>query len=127
MPGLTFDSGALITYEGERSKIGARVKAVIAAALANDVDITVPLVALAEWWRGTHDQQKIIGAFIVEPMTDEIAKAAGVAMAKVRGATTIDAIVMASAALRGDAVYTTDIDDLSALAVHFPGVKVFRV
>jgi len=38
----------------------------------------------------------------------------------VRGATTIDAIVMASAAARGDIVYTSDVSALEALRRSVP-------
>ena len=37
---------------------------------------------------------------------------------------TIDAIVMASAARRGDIVYTMDMADLSRLQAFFPSVRV---
>ncbi len=60
-------------------------------------------------------------------MTASLAKLAGEAMAEVRGATTVDAIVMASAAQRGDAVYTSDVDDLERLRAFFPSVRVFHV
>ena len=39
-----------------------------------------------------------------------------------RSATTIDAIVMASAARRGDIVYTSDFEDLERLRAHFRAV-----
>jgi len=45
----------------------------------------------------------------------------------VRGATTIDAIVMASAASRGDVVLTSDVGDLERLRAVFPGVRVLGV
>jgi hypothetical protein len=38
--------------------------------------------------------------------------AAGIALGLVSKSTTIDALVMASAALRGDTVYTSDVGDL---------------
>jgi len=44
-------------------------------------------------------------------------------MAAIRGATFIDAVVMASAAARGDVVYTSDADDLTRLHAHFRGVR----
>ena len=37
------------------------------------------------------------------------------------------AIVMASAAQRGDAGFTSDVADLERLRRHFPEVRVFRV
>jgi len=39
----------------------------------------------------------------------------------------IDAIVMASAASRGDVVYTSDFDDLERLRSFFPSVRVLVV
>jgi hypothetical protein len=45
----------------------------------------------------------------------------------VRGATLVDAIVMASAARAGAIVYTSDFDDLSRLQAYFPTVRVFSV
>jgi hypothetical protein len=48
-------------------------------------------------------------------------------MAATPRATLIDAIVMASAATRGDIVYTSDVDDLERLRVFFPTVKVLSV
>ena len=42
-------------------------------------------------------------------------------------ATTIDAIVMASAARRGDVVYTADVGDLTRLQAFFPAVRVLGV
>jgi hypothetical protein len=40
---------------------------------------------------------------------------------------TIDALVMASAARRGDVVYTADMDDLRRFQPFFPGVRVLAV
>ena len=39
----------------------------------------------------------------------------------------VDAVVMASAALRGDVVYTTEVSDLEALRAHLPSVRVLGV
>jgi predicted nuclease of predicted toxin-antitoxin system len=51
----------------------------------------------------------------------------GEALAAVPDATPIDAVVMASAARRGDIVYTSDFDDLNRLRGCFPSVRVLRV
>jgi len=53
-----------------------------------------------------------------------VAIVAGEAMAHVRGATSVDAIVMASAAQRGDAVYTSEPLDFERLRRYFPAVRV---
>ena len=44
-----------------------------------------------------------------------------------RGATALDAIVMASAARRGDVVLTSDVYDLERLRAFFPSVRILGV
>lgn len=56
-----------------------------------------------------------------------LAKSAGEALAVHRQATLADSIVMASASLRGDVVYTGDTEDLTALQRYFPNVRVLPV
>lgn len=107
----------------ERRKL--RAARIFAVAVDAGARITVPVAVLGEWWRGRTDaRDEILAAVDVEPMTESIAKLAGEALAGVRGATLVDAIVMASAALRGDIVYTSDIDDLTRLQRFFPAVRV---
>ena len=60
----------------------------------------------------------------MEPLSEAVARLAGEALAVVKRATTIDAFVMADAALRGDVVYSGDLADLERLRVFFPGVRV---
>jgi predicted nucleic acid-binding protein len=122
--GLTFDTGALIALERNRQ----RIVEVRQAALRAGLRITVPAAVITEWWRACTDlREDIVASVRVEPLTDATAKLAGEALAHVKGATAIDAIVMASAALRGDLVYTSDVDDLEKLRAHFPGVRVLAV
>ncbi len=63
----------------------------------------------------------------VEHTTADVAQLAGQALAAVPGATAIDAIVMASAACRGDLVYTADFADLQRLRAYFPAVRLLAV
>jgi hypothetical protein len=66
----------------------------------------------------------------VESLEKHLAMMAGVALGLVRGATAIDAIVMASAATRGDTLYTSDLADLETLRAcvrRFAGVQLVRV
>jgi hypothetical protein len=57
-----------------------------------------------------------------------LCRAAGEALGSVRGSSLADAIVMASAALRGGGVvYTGVVDDLRRLQRHFPTVLVLPV
>jgi predicted nucleic acid-binding protein len=83
---------------------------------------------LVEWWRGRSDlREKILAAVLVEPLHTALARSAGEALAAVAGATAIDAIVVASAALRGDTILTSDPEDLVRLADYFGGVRVLAV
>lgn len=123
-PGITFDTGALIALE-RRSQ---RMTEFFENARLRRRLITIPSAVVAEWWRGRTDvRDKLLSFLFIEPLSEMIAKGAGEAIAKVKGATIVDAIVMASAASRGDIVYTSDFDDLERLRTHFPGVRIFAV
>ncbi len=124
MIGITFDTGALIALERRHQ----RIKEIVERALATDQSITVPADVVGEWWRGRTDlRERILASLDIEPLTATLAKIAGEALAAVPGATLVDAIVMASAASRGDVVYSSDTKDLEALRSHFPAVRVLRV
>ncbi len=98
------------------------------AALRAGLRVTVPAAVITEWWRGRTDlREDILASVRVEPLTETVARLAGEALSQVKGSTAIDAIVMASAALRGDVVYTSDVDDLDRLRAHFPGARVLGV
>src|SRR6187402_2580747 len=110
--GITFDTGALIALE----RRGQRARKVLERATEQKIRITVPAPVVTEWWRGRNDvRERILAGLRIEPLSDSLAKIAGEALAATRGATAIDAIVMASAAQRGDVVYTTDVSDLERL------------
>src|SRR5262244_1802995 len=114
MAGLTFDTGALINLEQRRLDM----RKVVETAILHHVPITVPAIVVAEWWRsgaGHKQRETILRMFVIEPLTEYVAKLAGHARSLVRGSQTIDAIVMASASLRGDVVYTSDPQDLERL------------
>jgi predicted nucleic acid-binding protein len=118
MIGATFDTGALIALE--KRDLGMVIK--LRVLHQAGVPITIPANAVVEWWRKGHGQSVILDLGSVEPLTESIAKAAGEALAKVRGATAVDATVMASAALRGDRVFTSDPKDMQRLQAHFRAV-----
>lgn len=124
LPGITADSGFLIGLE--RSK--ARAILLLKASKDKRQRIVVPVAALAEWWRGSQQHAQILKlGFNVEAMNERLAKTAGEAIASVDQASVVDAIVMASAASRGDVVYTSDFDDLSRLRGHFRSVRIVSV
>ena len=124
--GVTFDTGVLIAIERRKPRalqIHERLGEL-------GVSINVPWVVLTEWWRGRTDvRETILRSVDVEVPTVELAKLAGLALAQLRAkpTLTIDAIVMASAALRGDIVYTTDVVDLDRLSSFFPSVRVLGI
>jgi hypothetical protein len=126
MAGLTFDTGALIGLERRRDSM----RKVFATAVTNGIPIVVPTVVVADWWRrgvGEKFRATVLRAVVVEPLGVQVAKLAGVAVGQVPGAGTIDAVVMASAALRGDVVYTSDVSDLTALqksVAEFASVRI---
>jgi predicted nucleic acid-binding protein len=124
MAGVTLDTGALIALERGRRRMVAQ----LASWHRTRVTVTVPTVVLAEWWRRPHGPlARLLDGFDIEWVSEAIAKTAGEALAELRLGRehTIDAIVMASAAQRGDAVYTSDFDDLSRIGTQFPGVRIF--
>ena len=122
---MTLDTGALIALErGER-----RARALLHAAWARGVNVTVPTSVIVEWWRGPHGRAgKLLEGLDVEPLTEALAKTAGMALGRVGpGPSATDAVVMASAARRGDVVCTGDIEDLTTLSAFFPTVRLLRV
>jgi hypothetical protein len=97
-------------------------------AVVDRVPVTVPSPVVAEWWRGRSGvRDAILEAARIERLDENLAKLAGEAIAAIPGATVIDAIVMASAARRGDVVYTSDVPDLVRLQAFFPSVRVLAV
>jgi predicted nucleic acid-binding protein len=122
--GITFDTGALIALE----RRGQRVRKILERATEQKVRITVPAAVVTEWWRSRNDiRERILAGVRVEPLSESLARLAGEALAAVKGATAIDAIVMASAAQRGDIVYTADVADLGKLAGYFRAVRVLGI
>jgi hypothetical protein len=99
-------------------------------ALLRGVEMTIPTVVVSEAWRGGPRAARLaalLTASVVEPLHEPLARTAGEALGTVKRSTVVDAIVMASAARRGDRVLTTDYDDLSRLAAYFPAVRVLKV
>lgn len=121
---FTFDTGMLIALERRQQRATEALRAIVRRGLLP----FVPAVVYAEWWRGKTDvREDILAAVVVEDMPPTLCRAAGEALAAVRGATLVDAVVMASAALRGGGVlYTTDIEDMTRLQRHFPTVLVLH-
>jgi predicted nucleic acid-binding protein len=126
MLSYVFDTGALIAAERGKER-ASRFLRLVRSGRAR---ILVPLPVVAEWWRGRTDAREEILAASRVVATVEIAQTAGVALARakdVHAELTIDAIVMATAALLDAIVVTGDPKDFERLSVHFPGVSVLAV
>jgi predicted nucleic acid-binding protein len=122
---FTFDTGMLIALERRKRRATQVFRHIVRRGFLP----IVPAVVYVEWWRGRSDiREEILAALIVEDMPPTLCRAAGEALAAVRGSTLVDAVVMASAALRGGGVvYTADVADLARLQRHFPTVLVLDV
>jgi predicted nucleic acid-binding protein len=120
---FVLDTGALIA--AERGK--ERVSRFFRLAHMGRADLFIPLPVVAEWWRGrTRLRDSILAATTVSASLSAV-KAAGVALGKahdVDAKLTVDAIVMATAALLDAVVVTGDPEDFDRLSPHFPGVTV---
>ena len=117
------DTGALIS--AERGK--ERVARFFRLAQIGRAHLVVPLPVVAEWWRGRTDARESVLAATRVVASVDAAKAAGVALARLKSADvklTIDALVMATAALLEAVVVTGDPSDFERLGAHFPGVVV---
>jgi predicted nucleic acid-binding protein len=123
---VTLDTGALIAIE-RRKKRGLMLTR---AALEGHVELVTLTPVIAEWWRGRTDRRDtMLASMHVTPLSLNVAQAAGNALASIGGGRlTIDAMVMAFAALHGgDIVYTSDAEDLSRLQAFFPSVRLLSV
>jgi predicted nucleic acid-binding protein len=121
---ITFDTGAIIALERRKE----RAMKVYTHAKERGFAVATPNVTVAEWWRGRNDRRETVWrGLLVEPASDETVKLAGVALGKVPGATTIDAIVAAFAVERTGIVYTSDSDDFRALGEFFRALRVFAI
>ena len=123
IPTYVLDTGALIAIERGKERAVRFVR----LAEAGRARLVVPYPVIAEWWRGRTDARDSIlrAARIVAPI--EAAKAAGLALARledVDATITVDAMVMATAALLDAIVVTGDSIDFARLGAHFPGVVV---
>ncbi|HYQ46407.1 MAG TPA: PIN domain-containing protein [Polyangiaceae bacterium] len=122
---FTFDTGMLIALERRKQRATEAFRNIVRRGFLP----IVPAVVYVEWWRGRSNiREEILAAVVVEDMPPSLCRAAGEALGAVKGSTIADAIVMASAALRGGGVvYTSDVDDLKRLQRHFPTVLILPV
>jgi len=110
--GLTLDSGALIAAERGRRRFWVFWKETI----RRDAELTVPACVVAQTWRGNNPViARLLRACEVEPLVEARAKRVGVLLAESRTADVVDATVVLGAAIRQDAILTSDPEDLQHL------------
>jgi predicted nucleic acid-binding protein len=126
IPRYVFDSGALIAAERGKDR-ATRYLRLVHAGRAR---VLIPLPVVAEWWRGRTDVRDAILSAGEMVTSIEAAKAAGMALGRMRDVQaklTVDAFVIAVAALADATVITGDARDFDRLSAHFPGVVVLSV
>jgi len=112
--GLTLDAGALIAYE----RGNTRIRWLLSAAFDRGVTATIPAVVLAEVWRGDARDAPVARLMKwcrIEPLDEQRARAAGKLRRSTAGAGAVDACVAIGVRERGDAIVTSDPDDLRRL------------
>lgn len=112
--GVTYDAGALIAAE----RNDRRMWALHAGYLAEEVLPTVPANVLAQAWRGGSSQvnlARMLRPCSIESMDEDRARRVGRLLGAARTSDVVDAVVVEGAAARGDAVVTSDPDDLAVL------------
>ena len=100
MPGVTYDTGALVAAD----RNDRRMWALHAALLAEDVVPTVPAPVLAEAWRGGSRQASLVRLLAmceVEEMTESQAKQIGVLAGRSGHTGVVDLTVVDGAIRRG--------------------------
>ena len=115
MPGVTYDTGALIAAE----RNDRRMWALHAAFLAEEVVPTVPAPVLAEAWRGG-SRQASLARFLalceIEPLTEAQARGVGTLARKAGHDDIVDVTVVEGAARRRDAIVTSNHAHIAAIA-----------
>jgi hypothetical protein len=112
--GVTYDAGALIAAERGSEVVWTMHREL----LAQQVRPTLPTVVLGQAWRGGPQARlsRLVRGCHIEPLTEQQARAAGVALAAGGGSDLIDAAVVVIALAREDLVVTSDPDDLCRIA-----------
>lgn len=115
MPGVTYDTGALVAAE----RNNRRMWALHAGFLAEEVVPVVPAPVLAEAWQGGSRQAslaRLLAMCDVEPMSEEQARHVGVLAGKAAHDDIVDVTVVESAIRRRDAVVTSNKDHIRLIA-----------
>jgi predicted nucleic acid-binding protein len=127
--GLTLDAGALIAVERRE----ARTRAFLAEARQAGQEVVIPAGVLAQVWRNG-EKQVALTRFLksriglrtprIEPLDARNARWAGEICAAAGTSDVIDASVVISARLNGNAVVTSDPEDIRAFDARVAVIPV---
>lgn len=111
---LVYDTGALIAADRRDPRMWERH----AASLSSGVRPIVPVVVLAQAWRGgpQHALSRLLRGCVVLPDTEQLGRAAGAACARAGTSDIVDALVVVTALAVDAPVVSSDPIDLEALA-----------
>jgi hypothetical protein len=114
MPGITYDTGALVGAERNDRRLWALHR----RALERGLSPTVPAGVLGQAWRGGPQPQlsRLLAGCSIEDLTEVRSRAAGAACGRAATDDVIDATVVVGAVARGDLTVTSDPDDLGVIA-----------
>jgi predicted nucleic acid-binding protein len=112
--GIVYDTGALLAAERRHRGLWALHE----QSLAGGVRPIVPVVVLAQAWRGTPhaNLSRLLRGCQVTPDTEDLGKAAGALCGRAGTSDVVDGLVVITALRRDALVVTSDPDDLQHLA-----------
>lgn len=121
MRAIVYDAGALLAAERRNPDFLALHDELTAARIRP----LVPVVALAQAWRGgpQHQISRVLKGCDIRPDDEHVGRAAGIGCAAAGTADAVDAIVVVTAVRYQASVVTSDPDDLKHLADSL-GVKL---
>lgn len=111
MPGVTYDTGVLVAAERNDRTMWQRH----AALIEEEIVPVVPAPVLAQAWRGGARQANLarfLRSCEIEPMSEELARSIGVLVGHTGHDDIVDVAVVEGAIRRGDAIVTSDADDI---------------
>ncbi|MCP2324952.1 putative nucleic acid-binding protein [Hamadaea flava] len=112
---IVYDTGALLAAERRDRRFKTLHNGIITGRRGTP---TVPVVVLAQAWRGRgqHGIAEVLKDCEIVPDDELIGREAGVACARAATSDVVDAIVVVTALAKGAAVVSSDPDDLRKIA-----------
>lgn len=123
--GFTFDTGMLIALDRYDRDLWNDLLTFVEEGFRP----TVPAPVITQAWRSPRQVNlaRALQHCVIDATDEAMARHAGELLATSGAEDAVDAIVVASAARRGDVVWTSDPDDITALASATANVAVFAV